>query len=298
MALASAVPVPVPSVPQAAAGVTRLGVVRYLNTRPLIAGLERLQGLRMRAEVPADLIGTLERGESDAALCSSIDFQRSEADLVILPVGLLGCDGPTMTVKIFSRVPLDRLDRLHADADSHTSRVLAQLVLGHRNGRTPTLVDGLPAASDAGDVEAMLLIGDKVVLHAPEARAFPHTLDLGQAWKEWTGLPFTFACWMAPRPRERAAHARLRTLAQLLDHQRRRNAMRREPLAAIEARAQGWPVPEAQLYLNELLRFEWNDGQRAGLESFWKRAFEAGLLARHRPLALLESACLPAHACA
>ena len=129
MALVSADVVPMPPAQAAAAAVTRLGVVRYLNTRPLIAGLEHLQGLRLRGEVPADLIGTLERGETDAALCSSIDFQRSETDLVILPVGLLGCDGPTMTVKIFSRVPLDRLDRLHADADSHTSRVLAQLVL-------------------------------------------------------------------------------------------------------------------------------------------------------------------------
>jgi chorismate dehydratase len=217
---------------------------------------------------------------------------------VILPVGLLGCDGPTMTVKIFSRVPLDRLDRMHADADSHTSRVLAQLVLGHRNGRMPTLVDGLPATDQAREAEAMLLIGDKVVLQAPDAREFPHTLDLGQAWKEWTGLPFTFACWMAPRPRDAAAHARLRTLAQLLDHQRRRNAMRREALAAIEARAHAWPVPQAHRYLNELLRFEWSDRQREGLESFWKRAFEAGLLERHRPLALLESACLPAPACA
>jgi hypothetical protein len=74
--------------------------------------------------------------------------------------------------------------------------------------------------------------------------------------------------------------------------------MRREPLAAIEARAHGWPLPEAHQYLNELLRFEWNAGQQAGLERFWKSAFEAGLLERHRPLALLESACLPAHDCA
>jgi chorismate dehydratase len=278
--------------------VTRLGVVRYLNTRPLIAGLERLQGLCLRGEVPADLIGTLERGETDAALCSSIDFQRSACDLVVLPVGLLGCDGPTMTVKIFSRVPLERVRRLHADADSHTSRVLAQLVLAHRNGVAPELVDGVPADANRHEAESMLLIGDKVVLHAPDACEFPHTLDLGQAWKEWTGLPFTFACWMARRPEGAAAEARLRTLAQVLDHQRRRNAMRREALAAIEARAAGWPTDEAHRYLNELLRFEWNDRQREGLELFWKRAFEAGLLARLRPLATTSAACLPAPACA
>jgi len=213
--------------------VTRLGVVRYLNTRPLIAGLERLQGLCLRGEVPADLIGTLERGETDAALCSSIDFQRSACDLVVLPVGLLGCDGPTMTVKIFSRVPLERVRRLHADADSHTSRVLAQLVLAHRNGVAPELVDGVPADANRREAESMLLIGDKVVLEAPSEAEFPHRIDLGEAWKSQTGLPFTFACWMAPRPADARARERLRTLAQVLDHQRRRNAMR--PLAAIEA---------------------------------------------------------------
>jgi chorismate dehydratase len=298
MSLTEVQPSAAPEVPSSRTAVTRLGVVRYLNTRPLIAGLERLEGLRMRGEVPAELIGTLERGETDAALCSSIDYQRSELDLLVLPVGLLGCDGPTMTVKIFSRVPLERVRRLHADADSHTSRVLAQLVLGHRNGSAPELVDGLPGEAEASEAEAMLLIGDKVVLRAPDAAAFPHTLDLGQAWKAWTGLPFTFACWFARRPEDAASLERLRALARLLDHQRRRNAMRRESLAAIEARAHGWPVPEAQLYLNELLRFEWNARQREGLELFWRRAFEAGLVARHRPLVTLESACLPAPACA
>ena len=273
----------------AAAPVTRLGVVRYLNTRPLIAGLESLQSLRLRAEVPADLIGTIERGEVDAALCSSIDYQRCERDLVVLPVGLLGSAGATLTVKVFARVPLDRVRTVHADADSHTSRVLACILFQERFGTRLSLVDGVPSDLRAPDVEAVLLIGDKVVLQAPDAALYPHTLDLGQAWHAHTGLPFTFACWMAPRPGDAAARQRLLTLSQVLDHQRRRNAQRLAWLAAVDGRRRGWPSDAAHRYLCELLRFEWNHAQRRGLELFWIKAAEHGWQPLRRPLALLES---------
>ena len=203
---------------------------------------------------------------------SSVDFQVSPLDLVVLPVGVIGCDGPTLTVQVFSRVPFEQVRRLHADADSHTSRVLAQVVAIERFGRAPELVDGLPALPSGEGAEAMLLIGDKVVRQAPSERDFPHRIDLGHAWKQATGLPFTFACWMAPRPADEAARSRLRTLAQVLDHQRRRNAMRLESLSAIEARAHHWHADEARRYLCELLRFEWNDRQREGLELYWRKA--------------------------
>lgn len=269
--------------------VTRLGVVRYLNTRPLIAGLEGLADLRLRPEVPADLVGALERGEVHAALCSSIDYQRSQRDLVVLPVGLLGCDGPTLTVQVFSRVPLERIRRLHADMDSHTSRVLAQLVLTERCGRAPELVD-LAGEMDSVD-EAVLLIGDKVVLQPPDPADFPHRLDLGDAWRRMTGLPFTFACWMAPRPVNDEELRRLRTLSAVLDHQRRRNLQRRAALGAVEGPRRGWPADLAVQYLCDLLRFEWTDRHRQGLELFWQRAERAGCLDRCRPLRRLEAGC-------
>jgi chorismate dehydratase len=274
----------------------RLGVVRYLNTRPLLAGLESLQDLRLRPEVPADLVGALERGEVDAALCSSIDYQRSSRDLVLLPVGLLGCDGPTLTVQVFSRRPLDRIETLHADLDSHTSRALVQVVLAERFGIRPVMLDATLPAGDLS-VEAILQIGDKVVLDAPSLADYPHRLDLGEAWKEATGLPFTFACWMAPRPQDDHARSRLATLAAVLDHQRRRNAARLAWLARSEAGPRGWPADEAERYLCRLLRFEWNAAQRAGLELFWQKAAAMGLIGSVRPIEIVEPACHLAPAC-
>ena len=66
-----------------------LGVVNFLNTTPLISGLEFVEGVEFVHEVPSELIGCLERHEVDIALASSIDYQRSEIDLRILPVGVL-----------------------------------------------------------------------------------------------------------------------------------------------------------------------------------------------------------------
>ena len=57
-------------------------------------------------------------------------------------------------------------------------------------GLRPTLVD-----MGEEETEARLLIGDKVVCEEPTG--FPFQLDLGQAWQEFTGLPFVFATWVA-----------------------------------------------------------------------------------------------------
>jgi chorismate dehydratase len=50
----------------------------------------------------------------------------------------------------------------------------------------------------------VLVIGDAALLLGA-ARAYPHVTDLGQAWKDWTGLPFVFAVWAARRAVDRRA---------------------------------------------------------------------------------------------
>ena len=40
----------------------------------------------------------------------------------------IGCDGETMTVRVFSQVPPDRIRALSVDPDSHTSVALARIL--------------------------------------------------------------------------------------------------------------------------------------------------------------------------
>ena len=201
----------------------RVGVVSFLNTRPLIDGLDDLADLDLRYTVPSRLLDRLLEDEVDLALCSSIDYQRSAVPLVVVPVGLLGCEGSTLTVRLYSAGPLDRIDEVHCDTDSHTSIVLMQILLKELYGLEPGVVSYDAHDPPREPPKAMLLIGDKVVTDAPPAIRYPHQLDLGAAWARRTGLPFVFALWLARRD---ADPALISTAAAVLDRQRRHNRQR------------------------------------------------------------------------
>lgn len=260
---------------------TRVGVVRYINTLPLIHGLGRVHGMALVPDVPARLVDRLAAGDVDVALCSVVDAVRSPVPVRIVPVGMLGCCGPTLTVRLYSRVPWERVRTLAADTDSHTSRALAELLLRRRHGAEVQVVDFARASGtrDPG-TDAMLMIGDKVIADAPAAGTWPHEMDLGEAWHAWTGLPFVFATWLARDGMDQAATARVRTVARVLDHQRRHNRERIDAIVAREAGPHGWPADTARTYLRDLLRFDFDPKAREGMTRFFAECAALGILPR------------------
>ncbi len=271
----------------------RLGAVSYLNTLPLIEGLGKLSDVRLTLTAPSRLIDLLAADEIDLGLASVIDAQRAaglfEGGLALVPCGMIGCDGATMTVRLFSRRPISEVREVRADADSHTSVALLRIILEKRFGVTPVIVDfdaeAFTSAERRADEwpDAMLMIGDKVVTHSPPAGLYPHQLDLGAAWKELTGLPFVYAMWMC-----RAGIARselVRAAAAVLDRQRRHNATRLDWIIAARAPLRGWPIDLARTYLHDLLKFEVTSAHRAAVERFFDLAFECGVLSERRATA-------------
>ncbi|MEO0511541.1 MAG: menaquinone biosynthesis protein [Planctomycetota bacterium] len=267
---------------------TRLGCVSYLNTEPLVEGVDVLEGVELVRVVPSKLIGTLEAGQVDVALVSVIDAARASAAVTLLRCGMIGCDGPTLTVRLFSAVPPERITRVHADTDSHTSVELCRLLLRERYGVEAELVDydarermavarrADEADGSGGDArpaegewpEAMLLIGDKVVTDSPPAVRYPHQLDLGEAWRELTGEPFVYAVWACLS--ERAGEAVVRRARDLLDRQRRHNRTRLDWIATNRAVEHRWPADLARKYLGEHLRYELDERSERGLRRFYR----------------------------
>lgn len=268
---------------------TRIAAVRYLNTTPLIDGLEAVAGLEIVPTVPSRIVGLMSGAMgaegADIGLVSAVDVIRPGSGLVALPVGMIGCCGPTLTVRVFSERPLHEVSVLHADTDSHTSVVLASLLLAERSGRTPEVVDfdareWAPLRGEAGAngwPSAVLLIGDKVATQTPPAVRYPHQLDLGEAWHEMTGLPFVYAVWACRA--ENAGSPAIEAAAALLDRQRRRNAMRLDVIATEHGRRLGWPDDLARRYLGTLMRYDVTDAARRGLERFAALCAARGLVA-------------------
>lgn len=260
----------------------RVACVRYLNTAPLVEGLEKSAGLRLIPAVPSRIAPMVLAGEADVGLASLVDAVRE--DLCVLPCGMIGSDGATLTVRVFSSVPLDAVRRLHADTDSHTSVVLARLLLQKRFGARVEVVDfdvrerverGTGAAPREDWPETVLLIGDKVVTDAPSA-THPHQLDLGEAWRAWTGLPFVYAAWMCRAGAE--GSDRVRLASDLLERQRRHNRTRLDWIVGTRAPAARWDRAQAAEYLGRRLQYDLGPREREAAQRFADEAAGAGLL--------------------
>ena len=265
----------------------RIGAVSYLNTLPLIDGIECNRNVEVVLDVPARLAGRLVEGETDLSLCSVIDHQHQDAELALVPVGFLGCDGPTLTVGLFSSCPINEVRRVACDIDSHTSVMLLRIILKQVHGIEPELVP-FDSNEEVEFPEAVLLIGDKVVHSAPAEETHPHRVDLGEAWKDLTGMPFVFGAWFCLADADEAKQERIRQLALLLDHRRRHNRGRIESIIAREATSRDWDPIWARRYLRELLRFTPTPEAVEAIQEFHRRAHEVGALARLRPLRIME----------
>src|SRR5678816_835051 len=51
----------------------RIACVRYLNTVPLIEGLEKVAGVELIPTVPSRIAGMVRSGEAEVGLCSVVD---------------------------------------------------------------------------------------------------------------------------------------------------------------------------------------------------------------------------------
>jgi chorismate dehydratase len=185
----------------------RVGHIQFLNCVPLYWGLARtgaLLDLELTKDTPEKLSTQLVEGQLDVAPVTLMEYLKHADRLVALPDIAVGCDGPVMSCVIVSQLPLEQLDgrRVALGSTSRTSVRLAELLLAERYAVRPdyyTCPPDLPMMMQ--EAQAAVLIGDAALranLHdAPRLGLQVH--DLGQMWKDWTGLPFVFAVWAARR---------------------------------------------------------------------------------------------------
>ncbi|MGH7244643.1 MAG: menaquinone biosynthetic enzyme MqnA/MqnD family protein [Phycisphaerales bacterium] len=261
----------------------RIGIVKFLNTVPLVEGLEKIPQLSLVPAPPSRLSDMLVDRSADVALVSIIDAALSPAPLAMLSCGMIGCNGPTLTVRVFSSVPFDQITTLHADTDSHTSVALARIILHRvfdRRVKIEPFDTSKPRPAHSDWPEALLLIGDKVITSSPPLSRFKHQLDLGEAWKKLTDLPFVYALWMcrASDLADPKALENVHLAETLLDRQLRHNFTRIDRIIQDRAPEFRWPPELARQYLGELLRYRVGETEQAAVTKFFEEAVEADIL--------------------
>jgi chorismate dehydratase len=175
----------------------RVGVVSYLNTKPLLYGIENspvMDEISLMSGYPARIADMLLENEIDIGLVPVSIIPRMK-EYHINTGYCIGSDGPVASVCLFSEVPLAEIKKVMLDYQSRTSVVLAEILFEKHWKQKPLFV---PAESDflhqiKGDTAAVV-IGDRAL---KQRSVSGYVYDLGEAWKEMTGLPFVFAAWIS-----------------------------------------------------------------------------------------------------
>lgn len=261
----------------------KVGRIPWINCYPVYGAIDR--GLvpfpdQLVSGTASDLNDLLAAGELDVSVVSAVEYARDAASYHLLPDLAISCDGPVHSVMLFSRRPVNELHdaTVLRTTSSRTSVLLLELLCRHRWQVSPRWAS---VRAEPGDLDALaqfphdavLVIGDAALLLDVRAQ-YPYQVDLGAAWREWTGLPFVFAVWAArraaPVEQVRQVHARLL--------KSRNWGMEHLDLLADQAWATtGVPRATCRAYFDHL---DWRFESRhlAGLTDFFRRLTADGIV--------------------
>lgn len=176
----------------------RVGAVSYLNTKPLLYGIERSAALKDKIEIVTDYPSRI-----------AADLLSNKIDIGLVPVAIIpemnewhiytdyciGADGDVASVCLFSETEIKKVDKVLMDYQSRTSVQLGKILLKHHWQVKPELVKATGEFADKiNGTTAGIIIGDRAF---KQRKKSSFIYDLAGEWQKFTGLPFVFAAWIA-----------------------------------------------------------------------------------------------------
>ena len=255
----------------------RVGAVSFLNTKPLIYPLltEEIQtDIALSVDVPSRVATLLSKNELDVGLIPIVEYFRanpSDTPYYILPDISVASHGCVRSIQLFSRVPIHEIQRIGLDTHSRSSVALLKILLAEKYQISPAFTTCRPTINPKAVLhnrqdapfDAVLLIGDPALRHLGSTA---YSIDLGEVWYQFTGLPFVYACWVARKD------ADLGNLPQVLLKSKARGITQIPEIARIEAKKLGLPESLCLDYLRHSIKYDLAEPEIAGLKLFYKYA--------------------------
>jgi chorismate dehydratase len=235
----------------------RVGAVSYLNTKPLLFGIQRstvLGEIELVIDYPSRIAEMLLRDEIDMGLVPVAVIPEMR-EFYLNGDYCIGSDGPVASVCLFSEVPMEKVTAVMLDYQSRTSVQLARVLLKEYWKTDPLLLDAGPDfRQQIRGTTAGVVIGDRAL---EQRKISPFVYDLGEGWKQLTGLPFVFAAWISNKPLDAAFMERF-------------NAAMRQGLERIdEVIAENpYSIFDLREYFTKRLDYRLDGSKRRGLDRF------------------------------
>ena len=230
----------------------KISAVAYTNTKAFIYGLEHsdiINKIDLSLDIPSDCAAKVITGEVDLGLMPVAAIPLVPNANIVADY-CIGSDGAVNSVFIFSNVPIRELKTLKLDAHSRTSNNLAKVLLKFHWKQEVAFTTDPHEKTDA-----IVLIGDRT-FGKKDDYAFAY--DMGEEWKNFTGLPFMYAAWVANKEIPQSFKTEFNAALKYgLDH-------RNEVLESLPE------TPNFDLvdYLNHKLQFEVTEDRKKAMNLF------------------------------
>ena len=176
----------------------RISAVRYANSYPFIFGLKNIgfdKKVIISTDHPADCAAKLVANIVDIGLIP-VAALTMLPEYHIISDFCIGANGSVKTVLLLSHSPLDKIETIYLDYRSLTSVNLTRVLAKNYWNREFNWIKTHESFdfTKINKNEGVTLIGDQCFEYE---KYFKYGIDLALEWKNFTGLPFVFACWTA-----------------------------------------------------------------------------------------------------
>ena len=178
----------------------RVGMVNYLNTKPLLYGLQRkpiCDQIELIGDYPAKVAQLLIDNKIDVGLIPVVVIPKLP-EYHIVGDYCIGTQGEIASVALFSEVPMNEIKKVYLDYQSRTSVELLKYLMKEYWGISPEIVESVNEdyRKEIKGTTAGLVIGDRAL---EQRKISTFIYDLGSEWRAITGLPFVFAAWVSTK---------------------------------------------------------------------------------------------------
>ena len=270
----------------------RLGRIGYLNVLPIYHPLE--SGLidndcEVVSGPPSELNRLMDEGRLDLSAASSIEYARHPDKYFLIPDIAIGSRGPVQSVLLLSRVPVEELagETILVSAQTHTSAALLRVLQRNLWKIETDFVTGsaTEALAQGRRPAAILCIGDEA-LNLRYHPDYPQRTDLGEAWRDLTGLPFIFGVWLVSRDSWARGRETLENAARMLIAGKEWGQEHMGEVCVMAAEKSCLNDDEMCSYFAGLV-YDFGPEEQQGLKVFYENLAAAGFIERVPPLEFL-----------